>query len=1000
MVTYGAQVTVVDSDSMQGDDNTSVLCVHTEESDAPTATALSADEFDVTLVRTLRDALDRFENTAVDCIVSDARLPDADALQFLQAIRVDNPDLPFILYAEADATDIVSDAISASVTDYVIAGDDAAEPERFATLVRHAVAQYRDGHGQLASTGRAQTVLDAAPDAIVVVADGSVVFSNPAAASLFGAASDNELSGTDLAVLDDSDQGLSSLLAPVWGGEALLEQSDVQLQTLDGGTLTAEVTARRVEWEGQSGAVAVLRDVGDAKTRAALRERDLQLKGVLNTAPAAIFVKDTDGRYLLMNDNCRELLDVPRGQDVTGLTDAALFPDDVAGQYRHGDQQVFDAGETIEFEEGVPVDDGTRRFLTRKTPLFDEAGNLFALVGVATDITARKEQERELRERVKELSAIHRTIDIFESQPDNFEAAFREFVETLPQSFQHPDQTAIRLRYGDTIASTADFVSTTPRIRERMETTDGTPLELEASMPEGFPDSRPWAETDQPFLEEESNLLRTLLAVVAGYAERTEQIAELERYETTLKALGDPVYALDRDGCLTFANDALVERTGYSRDELLGDHVSKIITEAGIERGRGVIRGLLSADRRATARWEMDLKTADGDRIPSENHVALLPFDGDGSFRGTAGVIRDISDQKAREYELQRSRDHLLRTEEMADVGGWEFDVEDSDLRWTNGTRRIHEVSDEYEPTLEKSLSFFHPEDRGTVERAVEKCREAGKSFDVEARLMTAEGRERWVQARGERVDSNGSPILRGTIQDITASKETEQQLMVLNRVLRHNLRNNINVVTANTELLSDTVRDIASALESGDSSPEQMLDRLETIEASAWELRTLADKARQLSDTIEQTDATELVAVSQLVSDLVETYRTEHPDATITSETEDVEILGNHVALELAVGELLTNAIVHSDCPDPTVSVSVTQPSSARVQIRVADDGPGIPEMERQALERGAETALEHGSGLGLWTVNWLTTRLGGSIAIADRDPTGTTVTLELPAA
>ncbi|MFW6046023.1 MAG: sensor histidine kinase, partial [Natronomonas sp.] len=81
-----------------------------------------------------------------------------------------------------------------------------------------------------------------------------------------------------------------------------------------------------------------------------------------------------------------------------------------------------------------------------------------------------------------------------------------------------------------------------------------------------------------------------------------------------------------------------------------------VMTQSHIERGEDLIRTLLSTDEdRGT--FEMDILTADGRRIPCENHVALLPFEDE--FRGTVGTIRDISDRVERERRLQKERDRL-----------------------------------------------------------------------------------------------------------------------------------------------------------------------------------------------------------------------------------------------------------------------------------------------------------------------------------------------------
>ena len=151
---------------------------------------------------------------------------------------------------------------------------------------------------------------------------------------------------------------------------------------------------------------------------------------------------------------------------------------------------------------------------------------------------------------------------------------------------------------------------------------------------------------------------RAVLGSARDITERHDREAALERYETIVQASGDPVYTLDADGVLTFANERLVQITGYDEGNVLGQHVSKVMDDADVEVGEELIGQLLRSNDIERGTFEMDLITADGERIPCENHVALLPFD-DGEFRGTTGVLRDISDRKERERELERQNDRL-----------------------------------------------------------------------------------------------------------------------------------------------------------------------------------------------------------------------------------------------------------------------------------------------------------------------------------------------------
>jgi len=161
--------------------------------------------------------------------------------------------------------------------------------------------------------------------------------------------------------------------------------------------------------------------------------------------------------------------------------------------------------------------------------------------------------------------------------------------------------------------------------------------------------------------------------------------------------------------------------------------------------------------------------------------------DADGTTRIIGGV-RDITDRKEREQELERMRDFFREAEDLGNLGAWEFDA-DGNLVWTDGTRRIHEVGEGFTPTVEQAIEFYHPEDRETVEQAVETALETGESFEHEVRLITAQDTQRWVRVRGEVLDNEEPRTVRGFIQDITDHKEHEQELERTQELLEHTER-------------------------------------------------------------------------------------------------------------------------------------------------------------------------------------------------------------------
>ncbi|MFB6224496.1 MAG: PAS domain-containing protein [Haloarcula sp.] len=153
---------------------------------------------------------------------------------------------------------------------------------------------------------------------------------------------------------------------------------------------------------------------------------------------------------------------------------------------------------------------------------------------------------------------------------------------------------------------------------------------------------------------------------------------------------------------------------------------------------------------------------------------------GTSQYRVLANRIRNAVSQVRTRRELDRSQDLLEHTAQLADIGGWEIDVETGEQRWTEETYAIHDIDpdSDFEPTMDVGLEFYHPDDQDEIERLIERCIEKGEPFDVELRLVTADDRLRWVRATGEPIHHDGDIVtVRGAIQDITDRKEREQEL-------------------------------------------------------------------------------------------------------------------------------------------------------------------------------------------------------------------------------
>lgn len=239
---------------------------------------------------------------------------------------------------------------------------------------------------------------------------------------------------------------------------------------------------------------------------------------------------------------------------------------------------------------------------------------------------------------------------------------------------------------------------------------------------------------------------------------------------------------------------------------------------------------------------------------------------------------------------------------------------------------------------------------------------------------------------------TDGGTVL--VFRDVTDRRLAERRLTVLNRVLRHDLRNDVNVVQGYLGLVRGTLR------EHGVDEAEPYLD---VADDRMRDLVTLSDRARTVDDVAAGEVSVERVDVARAAADRVAQARREHPEAELSYDAPDgpAEIEAMAV-FHSVVDNLIENAIEHSDRDRPRVDVRVTvvDGDPGAVTFAVSDDGPGIPPPDRAVVAHDDEGTVEDASGLGLWLVNWVVTATGGSVAVSDAEPRGTVVTVTHPRA
>lgn len=231
--------------------------------------------------------------------------------------------------------------------------------------------------------------------------------------------------------------------------------------------------------------------------------------------------------------------------------------------------------------------------------------------------------------------------------------------------------------------------------------------------------------------------------------------------------------------------------------------------------------------------------------------------------------------------------------------------------------------------------------------------------------------------------DWQGEPIGRAIIlTDITNLVTREQRLTVLNRLLRHNVRNDVNIVLA-----------VGQQLRTRDT--DELASYGRTLTRTARQLEGVSEKALELNRMFERSTATDTVALGELTTDIVSRLGGDYPDAAIDASVAAAPVRTDARILREIVEEVVANALEHAG-ESPAVRIEA-QPADEHVALVIADDGPGIPQSEVQPLRDGEETALKHTSSFGLWFVKWGMQKIGGSVDITVT-ATGTKVTLRIP--
>ncbi len=717
------------------------------------------------------------------------------------------------------------------------------------------------------------------------------------------------------------------------------------------------------------------------------KHRLRRFKQAIEATGHAVYLTDGEGEIEYVNPGFEELTGYTE-EDAVGSTPAILNSGEMSDQYYETLWQTITAGDRWEEEITNRCKDGSLYDAHQTiSPVTTDEGEITGFVAVQADITDRKRRQRELvksRERLRVL-----------------------FEES-------PDAVTIHDSDGDVIGVNGQSVEMLGYSREELLSMNVTDFEVGHEREEllsfwedaGFQEQhaiegvhRRKDGTTFP-VEVWINKIEfsgetQFIALSRDITERKARERELERKEFLFERVqeiadigiweyhpGDDklwwsegvyeIYDVDESFEPTFEN--AVEF--YHPDDR--DIIQESIEQA-VETGEWYDHNirLCRADgetRHTRARGELT-RTEEGEQV-------------------LRGIFQDVTAQQERERTLERYE----RLVENLPLGvyrntsgsdGWFTLVNEGMVEMFDAESKAHlreqPVSSLYvDPSARKQFS-----DRLAAEGVVK---------NEELELETLTGERIWGSVTAVVTQTDGEVVFDGAIQDISERKAYEQTLKdqrdnldILNQVLRHDIRNDLQLVLTYTELLED-------------HTDEEGKEYLQTVQTSAFNAVALTQTARDLAEVMLQSDIeNESIKLAPVISNEQEEAQTSYPDATVSVEGSlpNVSVTGNEM-LGSVFRNLLKNAVQHNDNENPAATVSVTkrEPDDV-IEVRVADNGPGVPDEQKAKIFGKGEKGLHSdGTGIGLYLVQSLVDTYGGSVSVEDNEPRGTVFVVELPVA
>ena len=644
---------------------------------------------------------------------------------------------------------------------------------------------------------------------------------------------------------------------------------------------------------------------------------------------------------------------------------------------------------------------------------FNEAGEVWRVVGTLQDITAQKLLEQQLSESeakyrfiVEHARELFLVVNLKENKFEFVSPAITNILGYSPDALtdshtmsayvHDEDKPQLEKRIENIRRAFKDHQKELPYFEARYRHKDGHYV---------------WLQTSGRIIYDDDGMPSMFIDLARDITARKNAETALrlseEKHRLLLEKTSEKFIAISPEGKYHFVNHAYAEAYGRTPEEMIGKTLWDVFPHDEAQKRLASIQQTVAKKRRTGFEIKSLLPTGETKYFQS----LLEPvYEESGQLLWVLGIVMDVTERRQSEEALRLSESRLKQAQKFARIGSWSWHIKTNQLEWSDEMYAIFGLDKEIvSQGLEEVLArAIHPQDRAIAEAFNLSVVRDKKPMPIEYRVIWPDNTVHtiWSEAGDLVLDDDGNPeLLMGIAQDITERRQIEEALMNTQKLeslgalaggIAHDFNN----------LLSGIFGfiDIAAAITTEEKVGQYLTKTLGTLErarALTGQLLTFAKggapnkKLQRLPEFIEATATFALSgsSVSCRFNIPTDLWECEFDENQIGQVIDNIVINAQHAMPTGGKIEIVAQNqhIAHNAHP--------SLEEGNYVQIAIRDEGIGIPESILSKIFDPFFSTKTRGHGLGLAMCHSIITRHGGHIGVQSEPGIGSTFTFYLPA-